>query len=242
MKIPSRTPIDSLLDGGLQTGILTHFYGPAGSGKTTFALHVSVCAAKLEHSILYFDAEQTFPAGRLAQILGEQRSDKLFDKITITRPTSFREQGDLFSELTKSGGEPWCMQKLALVVVDTIASNYRVEAAKHLHGRVFRDLVEKQMSALLRAARKFDIAMLILNQVSSDLSSGELTPVAGDAISRYSKYEIRLEIDETMNGMRSATIKKTPNQTQTCKEVRYLLNSTGMAQPTVLPHVHFSAL
>jgi RecA/RadA recombinase len=229
MKIPSRTPIDPLLDGGLQTGIITHVYGPAGSGKTTFALHVSICTAQLGRNVLYFDAEQTFPASRLAQILGEKKSDTLSDRIAIARPASFREQGNLFSMLTKSEGKPWGLQRLALVVVDTIASNYRVEAAEHPYGRVFRDLVEKQMSALLMTARKFDIAVLILNQVSSDLTRVGLKPVAGDAISRYSKCEIKLEIDETMTGMRSATIEKTPSPDQRCKRVRYLLTSTGMA-------------
>jgi RecA/RadA recombinase len=175
-------------------------------------------------------------------MLGEKKSDTLSDKITITRPASFREQGNLFSMLTKSEGKAWGLQELALVVVDTIASNYRVEAAEHPHGKVFRDLVEKQMPALLMTARKFDIAVLILNQVSSDLTFGDLKPVAGDAISRYSKYEIKLEIDETMTGMRSATIEKTPSLDQTYKKVRYLLTSTGMEQPTLLRPIHFSAL
>ena len=235
MRIPSRTPIDALLNGGLQTGLLTHVYGPAGSGKTTFALHSSVSTAELGHCILYFDAEYTFPVNRLVQVLGGGKTDSLFNRIRIIRPDSFQEQRDLFIELKESGGKAWKVPDLALVVVDTIGCNYRLETARRPQGRVFRELIEEQMPALLRAARKFDIAILILNQVTSSLSSTEDNrPVGGDAISRYAKYEIRLEIEEKETGMRCATIEKTPKHVQVGRKARYVLTSTGITQPVLL--------
>jgi RecA/RadA recombinase len=234
MKILSRTPLDALLDGGLQTGVVTHVHGSAGSGKTTFALHASVSTAQLEHDVLYFDTEQTFPTSRLVQVSGYEGSDILFQRITVVQPLSFQRQADLFSQLAESGGEPWKLHNLALVVVDTIASNYRLEIAKRPQGRVFKELVEKQMPALLRAARKFDITVLILNQVTSNLSSAQVRPVGGDAVSRYSKYQVELEIEEIEPGTRSATIEKAPKN-NAGKKVRYILTSTGMTEPATAP-------
>jgi DNA repair protein RadB len=234
MMIPSRTPIDELLNGGLQTGIVTHVYGPAGSGKTTFALHASVCAAELGYGVIYFDAEHTFPVNRLVQVLGGEEDDILFNKIKVIRPVSFQEQRDLFRELKESGGKPWGARNLALVVVDTIGSNYRLETARRPQGKVFRELIEEQMPALLRVAKRFDIAVLVLNQVTSNLSGAEdIRPVGGDAITRYARYEVKLEIEETETGMRWATVKKNPKHAQVGRKVKYVLTSNGITQPAI---------
>jgi DNA repair protein RadB len=235
MMIPSRTPIDALLNGGLQTGLVTHVYGPAGSGKTTFALHASVCAAELGYGILYLDVEHAFPVNRLVQVLGGVRNDNLLSRIRIIRPASFQEQRDLFSELKESGGKPWGVSDLALVVIDTIGSSYRLETARRPQGVVFRELIEGQMPALLRAAKKFGIAVLVLNQVTSNLSSAEdMRPVGGDAITRYARYQVRLEIEETESCTRWATIEKTPKRIEVGKKVRFALTSNGIAQTAML--------
>lgn len=234
MRISSKTPIDALLDGGLQTGLMTHVYGPAGSGKTTFALHASISTALLEDNVLYFDAEHAFPPNRLLQVTGKRKNDSIFHRITVSQPASFWEQGNQFFELREKGGAPWGLRNLRLVVVDTIARHYRLEAAKRPRGRVFKELAEEQMPALLKAARRFDIAVLVLNQVTSNFSCAEgVEPVGGDAVSRSVKYGIRLETEETLGGVGWATIEKAPKRLQIGKKTRYVITSAGITQPKV---------
>ena len=45
-KIPTGSPIDVIMGGGVEKGCLTQFYGPPGSGKTNIALQLLVRCAK----------------------------------------------------------------------------------------------------------------------------------------------------------------------------------------------------
>lgn len=230
MKIPSGTPIDELLDGGIQTGIVTHVYGCAGSGKTTFALQVSINAALLGHAVLYIDAEEAFPANRLIQILGAEEDASILRRIAVSQPSSFDEQNMLLLRLSREAGEPWGLKKLKIVVVDTIARHYRIETANRPRMRLFRELAEKQMPALLKTARHHEVAVLVLNQVSSRLFGGQgLRPVGGDAVSRTSKYEIRLELEGVDEHAGWAKIRKTPMSQQIGKRIKYAITKHGIA-------------
>ena len=42
IKIPTGSPIDVIMGGGVEKGCLTQFYGPPGSGKTNIALQLLV--------------------------------------------------------------------------------------------------------------------------------------------------------------------------------------------------------
>jgi hypothetical protein len=117
MRISSGSPIDNLLDGGVQTGLLTHVYGCAGCGKTTFALHLSITACSLGYDVLYFDTEQMFPASRLHQIL-DGRDPAIMQRIAVAQPLSFEEQHDQFLTLHNSGGRSWSMTNLRLIIVE----------------------------------------------------------------------------------------------------------------------------
>lgn len=44
-KILTSSPIDSLIGGGVEKGVITQFYGPPGSGKTNIALNLLVQSA-----------------------------------------------------------------------------------------------------------------------------------------------------------------------------------------------------
>jgi DNA repair protein RadB len=229
LSIPSGTPIDDLMGGGIETGLIAHVYGSAGCGKTTLALHVSVNAALLGYDVLYFDTEAAFPAERLEQILETKRNIPVLESIAVLQPLSFREQGELFLRLARDGGEPWNLPKLKVVVVDTIAKHYRLESAMRPPVKVFRELAEKQIPALLRTARKHKVAVLVLNQVSSCVSSTqELEPVGGDAISRTSKYEVKLMLDGGEGRTGWAEIMKTPVSYQIGRKVKYAITSQGI--------------
>nr|MDO8099382.1 AAA family ATPase [Candidatus Njordarchaeota archaeon] len=236
MKIPSNSPIDVLLDGGVKTGIVTHVYGPAGCGKTTLALQISISAALRGYEVIYCDTEEAFPATRLLQMLGDREDTRIVQRITVSQPISFDEQHDYFLRLGAKGGRSWGLQDLRVVIVDTITKHYRTEYTRKPHVKVFRKLAEQQLPALLRAARKFDIVVLLLNQVSSDTSNARiLKPVGGDAISRAVKYEVKLEKEENSN-IGCATLTKTPSPIQTGKKAEYAITESGISQPTPHPH------
>ncbi|WXG47467.1 MAG: AAA family ATPase [Candidatus Atabeyarchaeum deiterrae] len=230
MRISSGSPIDNLLDGGVQTGLLTHVYGCAGCGKTTFALQLSITACSLGYDVLYFDTEQMFPASRLRQIL-DGRDPAFMQRIAVAQPLSFEEQHDQFLTLHNSGGRSWSMTNLGLIIVDTIAKHYRIEVALSPFTKVFRRFAEEQIPALLKIARKFDIAILLLNQVTADPSDPQISkPVGGDAVSRAAKYELKLEILDTMKHIGLATITKSPLIRQIGSSAEYAITHLGITQ------------
>jgi RecA/RadA recombinase len=231
LKIPSNSPIDALLDGGVQTGLVTHVYGSAGCGKTTLALQVSISAALRGYDVIYYDTEDAFPATRLRQMLVNGEDTCTMQRITISQPISFEEQHDCFLTLGAKGGEPWGLHDLRVAIVDTITRHYRTENTTKPHVKVFRKLAEQQLPALLKAARKFDIAILLLNQVSADMSGKQLfKPVGGDAISRAAKYEVKLQKEENSN-IGCATLMKTPRPKQSGKKAYYVITGSGISQP-----------
>jgi len=236
LKIPSNSPIDVLLDGGVRTGLVTHVYGPAGCGKTTLALQLSISAALHGYDVIYYDTEEAFPATRLRQMLGDGKDTLIMQRITVSQPISFDKQHNCFLRLATKGGKSWGLQDLRVAIVDTITKHYRTEYTIKPHVKVFRKLAEQQLPALLKAARKFDIAVLLLNQVSSDISNARiLKPVGGDAISRASKYEVKLEKEEDSN-IGCATLTKAPPPMQAGKKADYAITGSGISQPT--PHTN----
>jgi len=184
---------DMLLGGGLQPRTVTHIYGSPGSGKTNIALMATVNASR-DGKVVYIDAEGGFSVERLRQIAGE-RADEVLRNMILIEPTEFEEQKVAISKLNEI--VPGC--GASLVVVDSIAVLYRLEEDKDV-----KDL-GRQLAKLLRIARKYNVPVLITNQIYTDIDTGKMVPVGGDIIRYWAKISIELEKRE---GMRVATLRK----------------------------------
>jgi len=184
---------DMLLGGGLQPRGITHIYGSPGSGKTNIALMATVHAAN-DGKVVYIDAEGGFSVERLRQIAGEKADEVLRDMILI-EPTDFDEQKVAINKLNEI--VPSC--GASLVVVDSIAVLYRLEEDK--------DVKEfgRQLAKLLRIARKYNVPVLITNQIYTDIDTGKMVPVGGDIIRYWAKISVELEKRE---GMSVAVLRK----------------------------------
>jgi DNA repair protein RadB len=185
--------LDMLLGGGLQPRTVTHVYGSPGAGKTNIALMATVSAAKAG-KVVYIDAEGGFSVERLRQIAGD-KSDEILRNMILIEPTEFDEQkvaiGKL-NEIVPSSGA-------SLVIVDSIAVLYRLEEDKDV-----KDL-GRQLAKLLRIARKYNVPVLITNQIYTDIDTGKMVPVGGDIIRYWAKISIEIEKRE---GMRAAVVRK----------------------------------
>ena len=68
-KVPTGSDVlDSLLEGGYETDVITTIYGPAGSGKTVLCLLCSIYVAKSGKKVVYVDSEGGFSLERFRQI------------------------------------------------------------------------------------------------------------------------------------------------------------------------------
>ncbi|MFH1789194.1 MAG: DNA repair and recombination protein RadB [Candidatus Altiarchaeota archaeon] len=185
---------DELLGGGIATGVLTHVYGTPSSGKTNLAL-MACCEAAKEGIVVYVDAEGGFSTERVKQIAGKD-SEKILKNTLLIKPTTFEEQKvslDKVADITAKG-------EVKLVVVDSIALLYRLEEERDI--REFGRMLAK----LLRIARKYEVAVLMLNQVYTDIDSGRITPVGGTINQYWSK--IMLETGVGDDGTRFIILRK----------------------------------
>jgi len=197
VRVKIHPAIDRLLGGGLEPGVLTHVYGPPASGKTNLALLASVSASK-KGRVIYIDPEGGFSVERIKQIAGADFT-KILNKILLIKPTSFDEQKvavDKTEEIVSKGD-------VSLVVVDSIAMLYRIEEDRDIRalGRV--------MAKLLRIARKYELPVLMTNQVYCDIETKAIVPVGGEINRYWCKDMLELVYD---NGRRTAVLRRHRHQ------------------------------
>lgn len=184
--------LDRILNGGLSTGIITHVYGEAASGKTTLALKFVKELFNQDFGTIYINSENTSPVERLQQITGRKFKD-LELLVKILAPNGFIEQGVLLEDL-----ELYIRDNTKMVVVDTLTKHYRLALEdKKTNYSNHREL-NRQTGILKGLAQNHDIAVLILNQVKASMQTvNDFEPVAGNIMDYWSDYVIKMRIGKT---------------------------------------------
>ena len=201
-KIPTESPIDMIMGGGVEKGCLTQFYGPPGSGKTNIALQLLVYCAKNGHKAIFIDTEGGLSIERVKQISNNQ-FDRFANNIIIFEPTSFNEQIEVLKRienLLDSKGET-----VELIILDSAVALYRLKEGDSTQTN--REL-GKQMALLSRIARNHNIAVVITNQIYSVFDGdGVIEPVGGTILKYWSKIVVELARANGF-GERSAVLKR----------------------------------
>ncbi|MBI5458308.1 DNA repair and recombination protein RadB [Methanobacterium sp.] len=200
-KIPTSSPIDSLIGGGVEKGALTQFYGPPGSGKTNIALNLIIQNAKNGNNGIFVDTEGGLSIERVKQLAGPDFNE-LASNIIVFEPSTFTEQ-DLtlrrIEKMVESG------EKVELVILDSAVALYRVRDGDS--SQINLEL-GRQMGLLTRLARKHDIAVVITNQVYASFEGeGMVEPVGGTILKYRSKIMVELERGD-VSGERYAILKR----------------------------------
>ena len=112
MKLATNTPLDKLLDGGIETDTITNIYGPAGSGKTNIAISSTLSNEK---KTIYIDTEGSFSLERFMQLGGNEKKLK---KIIFIDPSTWNEQHEKVQNLAG------ILDGVGLIVIDSIVSLY----------------------------------------------------------------------------------------------------------------------
>ncbi|MEA1905367.1 MAG: DNA repair and recombination protein RadB [Euryarchaeota archaeon] len=190
--------IDDLLGGGFENGVVTQLFGAPGTGKTNICLQLIIECVKGGKKVVFIDSEGFSPE-RFEQIAGSDASDIAKDVI-IYEPINLDQQYSNIKELDKIVKE-----NMGLIVLDSATTFYRL-ALENGDNMSLRRVLANQVAHLHRIARKYGIAVVITNQVYTDIDSDELCAVGGTMVEHLSKAIIRLEHVGT--GRRRATIRK----------------------------------
>ena len=177
--------IDDLLGGGFETGVVTQLFGAAGTGKTNICLQLIIECVNSGKKVIFIDSEGFSPE-RFEQIAGNDAATIAKDVI-VYEPINLAQQYSSIKELDKIVKE-----NVGLVVLDSATTFYRLALENDGNIALRRELAN-QIAHLHRIARKYDIAVVITNQVYTEIDSGELCPVGGTMIEHLSKAIIKLE-------------------------------------------------
>lgn len=201
-KLSCCQPIDALLNGGFESGIVTTIYGPPSSGKTNLCIMASISCLISGKKAVYIDTEGNFSADRFIQLSGGDST--LLSQIIILRPSNFEELSSAISSLSSLA-----VKNIGLVIVDSIAMPYRLELAdarSHDSGQdVFRTL-GRMIYNLCRLAGKSGIPVIITSQVYSSFEDEKIIVIGGDAVKFGSKCMIELQSGHS--GKRRAILRK----------------------------------
>lgn len=192
-------PLDDLLEGGVESGILTRLYGEAGTGKTNFCLQAARECVRSGKKVAYIDTEGV-SVERVRQICPDCDYTKILQDILFFSPTSFESQEQMIHDAA-------AIQGVALIVVDTITMLYRLKLEEDQEGAI-RSFT-RQVTNLQVAAREKDLYVIITEQVYTD-KNGEIKPFTNRDTEHMAKTILKLE--RKGQGMREATIIKHRSQ------------------------------
>lgn len=222
-KIPSNSALDQLLDGGFEKGTITQIYGSPSSGKSNVALTLAVNVAKTGKKVIYIDTEGGISIDRIKQISGQYFSN-VANNIIVLEPTNFLEQTENLRSV-----DVWLRkhhEEVDLIVLDSAVALYRVDDMKSY--KLSKEL-RKQIQLLSNTARKYDIAVILTNQIYNafdDEGNNEVKAVGGDILEYISKVIIKLERGNETN-QRIATLKRHRSIPEG-RQVTFSITSTGI--------------
>ena len=197
--------VDEILGGGIPSGQITLVYGAYNAGKTSLAIQCAVASARKKKKTLYIDSDDTFSPTRLSQIASHDL-DFVSPMIIVFKPRSFIEQGLLFENL-----ESYLSRPVALIVVDTVTSLYRLGFRDAEETFALNRELNRQLAILTEVAKKNDVALLLTSQVHSVMDGvwplGKIEPVATRVLDFWSQNVLCLSHSEEHPSW-EATLKK----------------------------------
>ncbi|RJT06732.1 DNA repair and recombination protein RadB [Halococcus sp. IIIV-5B] len=195
-------PLDDLLGGGLPRGTVTQVYGPPAAGKTNLGLSAAIETAVAGETSYYIDTEG-LSVDRFEQ-LARARSDDvetLSSRIVIAEALDFEEQEEAVRDAEELA------ERASLIVLDSATGFYRLERTANDDGEALRR-VGRQVTHLLSLARRYDLAVLVTNQVFADpeSESGRPRGLGGNTLAHLTGVILRFE--RFRAGNRRATLEK----------------------------------
>ena len=190
--------LDALIGGGLELRTITQFYGEPASGKSTLCLIAAVSCLRSGHAVAWIDSEG-FSTERFRQVAGAD-TDAIADRFFLFEPIDFEHQGAMILEVEKV----LKAHKPGLLVIDSATALYRTDLEK---GRDAMQALTRQMLHLLGYAKRYEVPVLITNQVYMDTARNTFAGLGGTALEHLSKVIVRLEKTETPGVRRARLVK-----------------------------------
>ncbi|KDE57617.1 DNA repair protein RadB [Halostagnicola sp. A56] len=200
-------PVDELLGGGFERGTVTQLYGPPAAGKTNLALSSAVETGASGGTAVYIDTEgvsvdrfQQLLSARVDSAASDQRVEDVASRIVIEDALDFEEQEEAVRDAEEFA------ERADLIVLDSATGFYRLERTGDSNGGEALRSVTRQVTHLLSLARKYDLAVVLTNQVFADPDSDRTRALGGNTLEHWTGVVVRVE--RFRGGKRRATLEK----------------------------------
>ncbi|SFS48643.1 DNA repair and recombination protein RadB [Halostagnicola kamekurae] len=200
-------PVDDLLGGGFERGTVTQLYGPPAAGKTNLALSSAVETGASGGTAVYIDTEgvsvdrfQQLLSARVDSGASDQRVEDVASRIVIEDALDFEEQEEAVRDAEEFA------ERADLIVLDSATGFYRLERTGDSDGGEALRSVTRQVTHLLSLARKYDLAVVLTNQVFADPDSDRTRALGGNTLEHWTGVVVRVE--RFRGGKRRATLEK----------------------------------
>lgn len=226
--------LNGLLDGGIETGAVTEFFGEFGSGKSQISMFASlktplpVEQGGLDGNVIYIDTEGTFRPERIKKICDNLGYDwkMILSRITVVKKTSSPDLIVFIRDKLVSMIE---QTKARLVVIDSVISLFRAEKIGRGNLASRQQALGQLLHKLGRAIAYYNCACILTNQVQSRVDgftfpgSDGLKPTGGNVLGHFSTYRIKLR---KSGKKKTATMEDSPNKDY--EAVPFMVTANGI--------------
>ena len=182
--------LDDLMGGGLETCIIIQFYGEPSAGKSTAAMAATIATLRNKEDVIYIDTEG-FSIDRFCQLAGEEEAESLAERLILFEPADFTGQDHAVAECARLLAD---RANIGLIVLDSATALYRSENS---HSGEAQKRLARELIMLLGYARRYDIPVIVTNQIFTDINTDNLCGLGGTSMHHLSKIIVRFERDGT---------------------------------------------
>ncbi|HEU17601.1 MAG TPA: DNA repair and recombination protein RadB [Methanolinea sp.] len=179
---------DQLLGDGLERKIITQIFGEPASGKSTLCIMAAVSCLNTGKGVILMDSEG-FSIERFRQIAGT-RAHELAENLLLFEPEDFEQQGIMIGRMHEILKE----REIGLIVLDSATGLYRTRLDL---GREAMQKLTQQVIRLLGYAKRYDIPVIITNQVYMDPQKNVYVGLGGTALEHISKVILQTKRKNT---------------------------------------------
>jgi len=223
--------LDELLGGGIETRAVTEIVGEFGSGKTQLCHQLAVMVqlpedkGGLKSKAIYLDTENTFRPERIMQIAKargldpDQALNNIFYARIYNSEHLYAVMPKVRSLIREHGA--------ALLIIDSIIAHFRAEYPGRENLAERQQKLNQLISALLRIADVYNVAVVVTNQVMAQPDAfvgNPLRPAGGNIIAHGATYRIWLR--KTRENTRIARIFDSPYHPE--GEVSFRITDEGV--------------
>lgn len=194
--------LDTLLGGGVETMSITEVFGEFRTGKTQLC-HTLCVTSQMSISkgggggrVVFIDTEGTFRPERIKAIAErfEMDADEVLDNILVARAFTHEHQISLLTHVVAKMVE----ETYRVLIIDSVTALFRVDFSGRGELSERQQKLGQYLSALMKVAEEFNVAIFITNQVMADPSGGMTfvqdpkKPVGGHILAHASTTRLSL--------------------------------------------------